>query len=118
SAFATLAFVLSPEFWHQITETRLIEAFLMALFAILASELGDRTFIVTTIMAMRYSRVSVFCGAVSAAVFMISLSVLLGVISSLIPESIAYYLSIFLFVFFGVQMLIEGSLQQLRVRNN
>ncbi|RWS06876.1 hypothetical protein B4U79_03778 [Dinothrombium tinctorium] len=46
----------------------------MAFCVILASELGDKTFILTTIMAMRYSRQSIFCGAISGAVLMIGLS--------------------------------------------
>lgn len=48
--------------------------FLAALFCILVSELGDKTFVITTILAMKYSKRSVFLGALTAATLMISLS--------------------------------------------
>lgn len=51
-----------------------LNGFVAALFVILASELGDKTFIITTIMAMKYSRKSVFLGALTAATLMITLS--------------------------------------------
>lgn len=77
--------------------------------AVLASELGDRTFIVTTILAMKHSKVSVFLGAMTAATLMISISGLIGISSSLIPKDVVNILSIGLFFAFGIQMLVEGE---------
>lgn len=77
--------------------------------AVLASELGDRTFIVTTILAMKHSKVSVFLGAMTAATLMISISGLIGISSSLIPKDVVHILSIGLFFAFGIQMLVEGE---------
>lgn len=48
--------------------------FVAALFCILVSELGDKTFVITTILAMKYSKKSVFLGALTAATLMIALS--------------------------------------------
>ena len=83
--------------------------FLSALLAVLASELGDRTFIVTTILAMKHSKIAVFLGAMSAATLMISVSGLIGISSTLIRQDIVHFLSIGLFLFFGLQMLVEGE---------
>ncbi|KAI1286848.1 Transmembrane protein [Halotydeus destructor] len=85
-----------------------LNGFMAALFMILASELGDKTFIITTIMAMKYSRRAVFLGATSAAILMITLSVLIGMMTTLVPRSVSHYFSIFLFTMFGLQMLKEG----------
>ena len=82
--------------------------FLSALAAVLVSEVGDRTFIVTTILAMREPKVSVFLGAVSAAGLMVSISGLIGASSALVPATVTRLLSITLFLVFGVQMLLEG----------
>lgn len=41
---------------------------------IIVSELGDKTFFIAAIMAMRYSRLTVFFGAMSALGFMTVLS--------------------------------------------
>ena len=82
--------------------------FLSAFLVIVTTELGDKTFIITTILAMKYSRKSVFLGAMTAAGLMITISILIGVISTLIPKIFVHYLSIGLFAFFGIQMLREG----------
>lgn len=82
--------------------------FIKALLAVLVSELGDRTFFVTTILAMKHSKIQVFLGAMAASILMISISGLIGISSSVIPKQWVHYLSIVLFFFYGFQMLVEG----------
>jgi putative Ca2+/H+ antiporter (TMEM165/GDT1 family) len=49
-------------------------AFVATLTVILVSELGDKTFFIAAIMAMRHPRLIVFCGAISALTVMTILS--------------------------------------------
>ncbi|KAG8038558.1 hypothetical protein G9C98_006254 [Cotesia typhae] len=52
-----------------------IHAFLGSLSVILVSELGDKTFFIAAIMAMRHPRLTVFSGAIAALALMTILSV-------------------------------------------
>lgn len=52
-------------FWH---------AFVASISVILVSEIGDKTFFIAAIMAMRHSRMTVFAGALSALFLMTVLS--------------------------------------------
>lgn len=94
-----LAAVSHTEFWH---------GFLGAISVIIVSELGDKTFFIAAILAMRHSRVVVFAGAISALAIMTVLSAALGFATTVIPRVYTHYLSIILFVFFGVRMIREA----------
>jgi len=52
----------------------LVHAFVASLSVIVVSELGDKTFFIAAIMAMRHSRITVFTGAISALALMTVLS--------------------------------------------
>lgn len=76
---------------------------------ILATEIGDRTFFIAAIMAMRHSRLIVWTGAVGALVVMTIISTLVGHVAPLlVPKSYTHYAAATLFMFFGVKMLREG----------
>lgn len=51
-----------------------VHAFVASLSVIIVSELGDKTFFIAAIMAMRHSRITVFVGAISALALMTVLS--------------------------------------------
>lgn len=51
-----------------------IHGFIAAVSVIIVSELGDKTFFIAAIMAMRHPRVTVFMGAMSALTVMTILS--------------------------------------------
>lgn len=51
-----------------------VHAFVASLSVIIVSELGDKTFFIAAIMAMRHSRITVFIGAISALALMTILS--------------------------------------------
>jgi len=83
-------------------------AFLASLSVIIVTELGDKTFFIAAILAMRYSRCLVFSGAISALGFMTILSVFLGVATVIIPRTFTYYAGTILLALFGIRMLYEG----------
>lgn len=51
-----------------------LHAFIAALSVIVVSELGDKTFFIAAIMAMRHPRMIVFAGAITALALMTVLS--------------------------------------------
>ncbi|XP_046892700.1 transmembrane protein 165 [Hypomesus transpacificus] len=85
-----------------------IHAFVASFSVIIVSELGDKTFFIAAIMAMRYNRFTVLVGAMLALSFMTCLSVLFGYATTIIPRIYTYYVSTALFAIFGVRMLREG----------
>ncbi|VDL62413.1 unnamed protein product [Nippostrongylus brasiliensis] len=82
--------------------------FLASLSVIVVSELGDKTWFIAVIMAMRHSRLTVFSGAMAALAVMHVLSACLGWVTQLIPRMVTYYISTALFALFGLKMLHEG----------
>ena len=85
------------------------EALSISFGAILATEIGDRTFFIAAIMAMRHSRLIVWLGAVGALVVMTVLSTLVGhVAPMLISRYYTQWAAAGMFLFFGQKMLREG----------
>ena len=73
-----------------------------------ATELGDKTFMIAAIMAMRYNRLLVFVGAAGALLVMTVLSVGIGVaLPNLMPKQYTHYAAAALFAYFGVKLLSE-----------
>ncbi|KAL3117137.1 hypothetical protein niasHT_007540 [Heterodera trifolii] len=83
-------------------------AFIASLSVIIVSELGDKTWFIAAILAMRHSRLTVFAGAIAALAVMTVFSACLGWITQLIPHQITFYLSTALFAIFGLKMLHEA----------
>lgn len=76
---------------------------------ILASEIGDKTFFIAAIMAMRNPRLTVFAGAIGALAAMTVLSAALGwAAPRLIPKTYTHYASVALFFFFGLKSLYDA----------
>lgn len=85
------------------------KSFAMSFMMIVFSEIGDKTFLIAAIMAMKNPRTVVFSGAFAALVVMTVLSALLGhAVPQLIPKKYTSYLAAVLFVVFGIRLLIEG----------
>ena len=73
---------------------------------ILVSELGDETFIIAAIMAMRHPRAIVFAGAIGALAVMTVLSTALGlIVPNLISQSVVNKAAFVLYTFFGFRLL-------------
>lgn len=76
---------------------------------ILVSEIGDKTFLIAALMAMRHPRTLVFSAAFGALVVMTVLSAVLGhAVPTLIPERVTHFAAAVLFLVFGAKMLREG----------
>lgn len=87
----------------------MLAAFTAGLLLITVSELGDKTFFIAVILAMRHARRFVFAGAVAALAAMTLLSVLLGQAATLLPKHYIDYLEIALFLGFGFKLLYDAS---------
>lgn len=85
------------------------ESFLASISMIVVSELGDKTFFIAAILAMRNSRRVVLAGAAAALGVMTVLSALLGfALPAFLPKIYTHYASIALFLFFGGKLLYES----------
>ncbi|MBD2772435.1 TMEM165/GDT1 family protein [Iningainema tapete] len=87
----------------------MLTAFTAGLLLITVSELGDKTFFIAVILAMRHSRQLVFAGVTAALAVMTILSVIVGQAVSLLPSVYIHYAEIALFVIFGIKLLYEAS---------
>lgn len=81
-------------------------AFIASISSIIVSELGDKTFFIAAIMAMRYNRLAVFGGAAAALVIMTGISTAFGwIVPILIPPRVTQIIVTVLFFFFGAKLL-------------
>lgn len=87
----------------------MLSAFTAGLLLIGVSELGDKTFFIAAILAMRHSRRLVFAGVLAALAAMTVISVLMGQAASLLPQVYIHYAEIVLFIGFGLKLLYEAS---------
>eukprot|EP00052_Salpingoeca_macrocollata_P015784 m.126129 g.126129 ORF g.126129 m.126129 type:complete len:283 (+) comp19807_c0_seq2:78-926(+) len=83
-------------------------AFVASFSVIVVSEIGDKTFFIAAIMAMRHNRGTVFAGAITALAVMTVLSAYVGHAVTIIPRVYTQYIATGLFVFFGMKLLREG----------
>lgn len=87
----------------------MLSAFTAGLLLVGVSELGDKTFFIAAILAMRHSRRLVFAGVLAALAAMTVLSVLIGQVASLLPQAYIHYAEIALFLGFGLKLLYVAS---------
>ena len=87
----------------------MLAGFTAGLLLITISELGDKTFFISAILAMRHSRRLVFLGAIGALAAMTVLSVLMGQVASLFPEHYVRWAEMLLFFGFGLKLLHDAS---------
>lgn len=85
------------------------KALVQSLSMIIVSEIGDKTFLIAAILAMRHPRLAVFLGAWLSLVFMSLLSAALGhILPVLVPRMYTQLLAGALFLVFGTKMLMEA----------
>ncbi|KAF8808204.1 UPF0016-domain-containing protein [Phlegmacium glaucopus] len=83
----------------------LLQSFAM----IILSEIGDKTFLISAILAMRHPRLVVFAGAFGSLVVMSILSAAMGhLLPTLIPQKWTQIAASVLFLSFGAKMLLEA----------
>lgn len=86
-----------------------LRAFMKSFLMILVTEIGDETFIIAAIMAMRHPRLVVYTGAMSALVFMTVISTALGyVLPNLISPTATHHAATVLYTIFGIRLLWIG----------
>lgn len=84
-------------------------SFILSLTMILVSEVGDKTFLVAALMAMKHDRMVVFSAAFGALLVMTVLSAILGhTVPALIPKRVTSFAAAGLFFVFGAKLLHEG----------
>ena len=85
------------------------EGFLSSWSMILVSEIGDKTFFIACLMAMRNDRLVIFCGAISALTAMTILSAALGyIVPTLLPPKYTQLAAVVLFTGFGLRLMNEA----------
>jgi len=90
-------------------DTKFGPAFVNSLGMIFATEIGDKTFFIAAIMAMKYPRSVVFGGAIGALIVMTVLSTIIGhALPHLLPKALTHWASIILFIYFGGRMLYDA----------
>jgi putative Ca2+/H+ antiporter (TMEM165/GDT1 family) len=87
----------------------MLTGFTAGLLLITISELGDKTFFIGAILAMRHPRRWVFIGVTLALFLMTVLSVLLGKTVSILPQYYVEIATIVLFLGFGFKLIYDAS---------
>lgn len=104
AAAAGGAVIDDHETWHEW-----FHSFGVSFTMIIFTEIGDKTFLVAALMAMRHDRLVVFTAALSALAAMTVLSAVLGHIApTLLPKRLTTFAAAILFLVFGAKMLREG----------
>ncbi|KAI6654959.1 hypothetical protein LOD99_2837 [Oopsacas minuta] len=88
--------------------TRFVHAFAVSFLFIVVSELGDKTFFIAAILAMRRPRMIVFLGSIFALGLMHTFSVLVGMSAKLIPRYLTQTIASVLLLVFGGKMVYDG----------
>ena len=90
-------------------EATFLEALVRSLSMILVSEIGDETFIIAAILAMRNPKRIVFSGAIAALTVMTIISAALGyIVPNLISKQTTHNAATLLYTFFGFRLLYIG----------
>ena len=95
--------------WEAVMVNEFTSGFTASLLLITISELGDKTFFIALCLAMRFPRRWVFVGATAALALMTTLSVLMGQVLTLLPETTVCHSMIAIFLVFGVKLLYDAS---------
>lgn len=87
-----------------------MKATINSLIMILVTEIGDKTFFIAAVLAMRNARLVVYAGAMGALTLMHVLSAMMGfALPNLIPRSYTHFASAVLFVYFGLKLLKDST---------
>jgi putative Ca2+/H+ antiporter (TMEM165/GDT1 family) len=90
-------------------DSSIFTSFTTTFLTILVCEIGDKTFFLAMIMAMKYNKLVVFIGSWGALAIMTVLSAVFGkVIFSLIPKFYTNLIVTLLFFYFGAKLIYEA----------
>jgi putative Ca2+/H+ antiporter (TMEM165/GDT1 family) len=86
-----------------------MSTFILSFLMILGSELGDKTFLIAAVLAMRQSRLKIFSATMTAMIVMSILSAELGyLLPQFFPQWTVDLLAAIIFIIFSIVMLREG----------
>ncbi|KAG1814715.1 uncharacterized protein BJ212DRAFT_1273803 [Suillus subaureus] len=86
-----------------------VETLIRSFMTIILSEIGDKTFFISAILAMRHPRLVVFLGAIASLALMSMLSASLGhILPTLLPKKWTQIMAGVLFLVFGSKMVMEA----------
>lgn len=92
-----------------MVESGFMPAFVASLVMIILSEIGDKTFFIAAILAMRHPRMTVFLGAIAALAAMTVISAAMGYAApALLPKVLTHWCGVALFAYFGQQLIRDG----------
>jgi Ca2+/H+ antiporter, TMEM165/GDT1 family len=92
-----------------LPKSQMFESFTKGLLLIGFSELGDKTFFITAILAMRHPRRWVLAGAIAALAAMTIISVLMGQVVSNFPQVYVRGVEVIFFIAFGLKLLYDAT---------
>jgi Ca2+/H+ antiporter, TMEM165/GDT1 family len=92
-----------------LSKPQMFESFTKGLLLIGVSELGDKTFFITAILAMRHPRRWVLTGAIAALAVMTIISVVMGQAVSQFPKVYVQGAEVILFIVFGLKLLYDAT---------
>jgi Ca2+/H+ antiporter, TMEM165/GDT1 family len=87
----------------------MLTGFTASLLLITVSELGDKSFFIAAVLAMRHPKSLVFCGTIAALAVMTVISVLLAQTANLIPPIYIRYGEAIVLVFFGLSLIWQAQ---------
>jgi len=74
----------------------------------LLTQIGDKSWFVATLKAMRYNKWAVLLGAIAGQVLMTAINCLIGdILGLIIPLSGVFIISTILFILFGIKIIYE-----------
>lgn len=86
----------------------IVKPFTESFGVVFLSEFGDKSMFATALMAMKHSPFLVLVGALAALTVMTFIACFLGQLMHLLPTTVTHYSTIALFVFFGIQMIMQS----------
>jgi putative Ca2+/H+ antiporter (TMEM165/GDT1 family) len=99
----------SDQSFYTFSSNNFVSAFISSLSMILVSEIGDKTFFIAAILAMKKSRLEIFAAAIAALALMTMLSALMGfTLPNILPPSLTKAAATILFFFFGGKLLYDA----------
>ncbi|KAL3811826.1 hypothetical protein ACHAXA_004253 [Cyclostephanos tholiformis] len=98
--------VIGGKFEDPASTTAFLKGLVSSFSAIMATEIGDKTFFIAAVLSMRNDRAAVFGGAILALIVMTILSTLMGlVLPALMPRRYTHLIGGALFLYFGFKLL-------------
>lgn len=98
-----------PPVYEDVQPEGNLQALLQSFAMIIVSEIGDKTFLIAAILAMRHPRMIVFAGALGSLIVMSILSAAMGhILPTLIPKKWTQVAAAILFLVFGSKMMLEA----------